>query len=45
MIGINYVRLTAVPGVDYAVPKMIWQSTPDQSAPPITAPGRANYGK
>jgi len=45
MIGINYVKLTAVPGVDYAVPKMIWQSTPEQSAPPITAPGRANYGK
>ena len=45
MIGINYVKLTAVPGRDYAVPEMIWQSTPQQSEPPITAPGRQNYGK
>jgi branched-chain amino acid transport system substrate-binding protein len=45
MIGINYVKLAAVPGRDYAVPEMIWQSTPQQSEPPITAPGRQNYGK
>jgi len=45
MIGINYVKLTAVPGRDYAVPEMIWQSTPQQSESPITAPGRQNYGK
>jgi branched-chain amino acid transport system substrate-binding protein len=45
MIGINYVRLTAVSGLNYAVPKMIYQTTPEESTPPVTAPGRENYGK
>ena len=40
MIGINYVTLTVVPGRDYAVPKMIWQSTPEESAPELRLRGR-----
>jgi len=44
-IGVNYARLTAVPGCDYAVPKMIWQSTPQEADQPVTAPGRQNYLK
>jgi branched-chain amino acid transport system substrate-binding protein len=44
-IGINFAKLTAVQGLDYAVPKLIWQSTPEQAEVPVTAPGRENYAK
>lgn len=44
-VGVNYARLTAVQGRDYAVPKLIWQATPKESDQPVTAPGRENYAK
>jgi branched-chain amino acid transport system substrate-binding protein len=45
MIGINFVELKVMPGRDYAVPTMVWQSTPQESETPVTAPGRENYAK
>jgi len=45
MIGVNLVKLTVMPRRDYAVPTMVWQSTPQESATPVTAPGRENYAK